>query len=134
MREMYIAANLKRLRNAYDLNQEEVAGQIGISRQAYSNYERGTRVPDLEVAAKLAEFFHVTIECLVWAEDPVRYWENMDHYTFGARTDVGQVFPLDSPGSKMVKRYLECSGEGKREIEFFVEVKREYEKMKKEIM
>ena len=44
-----------RLKNGY--SQEEVAEKIGISRQAYSKWEKGTTIPDVEKCAALADLY-----------------------------------------------------------------------------
>ncbi len=53
------------LRNVNGYSQEEVAGKIGISRQAYAKWEKGESVPDVERCQKLAELYGVTIDSLV---------------------------------------------------------------------
>lgn len=131
MKQMYTASNLKRLRTYYSLTQEEVASGIGISRQSYSNYERGIRVPDLETAARFAAFYHMTVDCLVWAEDPVTYWEKSAAKGYGVLNEVGQIIPVSGHGARMIQKYLACSGEGQKEIEFFAECKEKYERMTK---
>ena len=40
--------NLVMLRNMYGTSQEEIAENIGISRQAYAKWETGATVPDFE--------------------------------------------------------------------------------------
>ncbi len=40
--------NLIILRNVHGFSQEEIAEKIGISRQAYSKWESGATVPDIE--------------------------------------------------------------------------------------
>ena len=40
--------NLIMLRNIHGYSQEEVAGKIEISRQAYAKWESGATVPDIE--------------------------------------------------------------------------------------
>lgn len=47
----YIKA--KRVENG--LTQAEVANKLGISQQAYSRYEKGTREPDFEHIVKIAD-------------------------------------------------------------------------------
>lgn len=39
------------------LTQSEVASLVGVDRSTYCHYERGTRVPRLDTALKLAAFF-----------------------------------------------------------------------------
>ncbi len=57
--------HLKELRTAKKVSQQDVANYLGITRQAYSNYENGNRDPDNETLLKLAEFFDVTVDTLL---------------------------------------------------------------------
>ena len=57
--------NLIMLRNIHGFSQEEIAGKIGISRQAYAKWESGATVPDIEKCMRLAEIYDVTIDSLV---------------------------------------------------------------------
>ena len=60
--------NLIVLRNMYGMSQEEIAGKIGISRQAYAKWESGATVPDIEKCKRLADFYDVTIDSLLKTE------------------------------------------------------------------
>ena len=53
--------NLKELRNSMRLTQQEVADRLGITRQAYSNYENGRREPGFETMVELSQIFNVNI-------------------------------------------------------------------------
>ena len=57
--------NILMLRNVNGYSQEEVAEEIGISRQAYAKWEKGETVPDVERCQKLAELYEVTIDSLI---------------------------------------------------------------------
>ena len=57
--------NLIMLRNIHGYSQEEVAGKIEISRQAYAKWESGATVPDIEKCKRLADFYGVTIDSLL---------------------------------------------------------------------
>ena len=56
--------NLLFLRKAKHLSQEELADQIGVSRQTLSKYETGEALPDIEKCKHLAE------RLCQWAERP----------------------------------------------------------------
>lgn len=56
--------NLALLRTLYGFTQEEIAEKIGISRQAYAKWEKGTTIPDIERCAKLAQIYDTTIDNL----------------------------------------------------------------------
>lgn len=60
--------NLLLLRNMHGLSQEEIAGKIGISRQAYAKWESGATVPDIEKCGLLAGIYGVTIDSLLKTE------------------------------------------------------------------
>ena len=63
--------NLIMLRNIHGLSQEEIAGRIDISRQAYAKWESGATVPDVEKCKRLADIYGVTIDSLMKTEQPV---------------------------------------------------------------
>lgn len=57
------------LRKEKKLTQSDLAAVLGISRQAYSNYEAGKRQPDNETMLKLAEYFNVSVDYLLGRGD-----------------------------------------------------------------
>ena len=57
--------NLLFLRKAKQLSQEELAEQIGVSRQTLSKYETGEALPDIEKCKRLAELLDVSLDDLV---------------------------------------------------------------------
>lgn len=65
--------NLIDLRDKKGCYQKEIAKQIGLSVQAYCNYEKGIREPDISTLIKLAEYFNVTIDYLVGRNDEKEY-------------------------------------------------------------
>ncbi|AEV68329.1 helix-turn-helix domain-containing protein [Acetivibrio clariflavus] len=60
--------NLVMLRNIHGYSQEEIAEKIGISRQAYTKWESGATIPDIEKCSCLAKVHGVTIDSLVKTE------------------------------------------------------------------
>ena len=60
--------NLVMLRNIHGYSQEELAEKIGISRQAYAKWEKGTTIPDIEKCSQLAELYDTTIDSLIKTE------------------------------------------------------------------
>lgn len=61
---------LRDIRNRRGVSQQDVATYLGISRQAYSNYETGAREPDFETLLKLGEYFDVTVDDILTGEKP----------------------------------------------------------------
>ena len=60
--------NLIMLRKIHGFSQEEIAGRIGISRQAYAKWETGATIPDIEKCSLLAEVYDTTIDSLIRTE------------------------------------------------------------------
>ena len=56
---------LKALREEKGLSQAELATKIGISRGSISFYENGSRIPDIEILAKLQAYFCVDYDFLL---------------------------------------------------------------------
>lgn len=62
---------LKELRLKKGISQQIVSDYLEITRQAYSNYENGSRQPDNETLLKLGEFFDVTVNYLLTGTEKV---------------------------------------------------------------
>ena len=62
--------NLKQLRKNRGLTQDKLAKIINISRSAISMYEIGESEPDFAIAIRLADFFNVSIDCLIGRDLP----------------------------------------------------------------
>ncbi len=60
---------LKELREEMGLSKEQLAKESGISRPSISLYEAGKRVPSIDAAAALADFFKVSVDYLIGRED-----------------------------------------------------------------
>ena len=116
MANIQLAYNLKRYRTAYNYTQQKLADKISISRQAYSNYEIGKRVPDLDLLAKLCDVYSITLDELVRqpyapaeCKDPkavyhICYRHNMKDILY--LTDKEIEFVLEYRGAEWEKQYL----------------------------
>jgi transcriptional regulator with XRE-family HTH domain len=60
-----IGLNIRKLRNAKGLTQEQLADFINVSSGAYSHYENGIRAIPIEELIKLSIFFHIALDALV---------------------------------------------------------------------
>lgn len=87
--------NLIQLRKINNMSQEELAGQLGVSRQTLSKWETGESIPDIEKCKQLADIFNVTLDQLVNYEPDVRGLSvpPKGKYAFGIVTvgDKGQI-------------------------------------------
>lgn len=60
-----ISTNLKAYRKKFKLSQEQVAEEIGVSRQALAKWEAGETLPDLENCQRLVELYKTTFDTLI---------------------------------------------------------------------
>ena len=62
---MNISEKIRTLRKSKGMSQEELAGQVNISRQAVSRWENGTALPDADNIVQLSKLFGVTTDYLL---------------------------------------------------------------------
>lgn len=60
-----LAAKLVELRQQKGCSQQEIADYLGVTREAYSHYERNTREPNLEIIVKLIQFYQIEVSELI---------------------------------------------------------------------
>lgn len=65
MPNIQLADNLRFLRKEKGLSQQEMEEVLNLSRQAYSNYERCERTPDLDVLVRLSQFYSTSIDAMI---------------------------------------------------------------------
>ncbi len=56
---------IRKLRTAHSLNQVQLAGKLGVSKQTVSNWENNNILPSIEMLVKTAEFFSVSADYLL---------------------------------------------------------------------
>lgn len=67
---MQLADNILQLRKALGLSQEQLAEQIGVSRQSISKWETGQSAPELEKLVALSKVFGVSTDTLLGNDTP----------------------------------------------------------------
>ena len=60
---------IRDLREDRDLKQREISAAILCDQSLYSKYERGERPLPLELAEKLADYYHVSVDYLIGRTD-----------------------------------------------------------------
>lgn len=60
---------IARIEENAGLTQKQLAEKIFVNRNTYQNYEAGTTQPDFATLKKIAEFFNVTIDYLIGADE-----------------------------------------------------------------
>lgn len=61
---------LKKARKKKGLSQLKVAMDLSITREALSYYENGKRSPDVDMLVKLARYFGVSVDYIIFGENP----------------------------------------------------------------
>lgn len=61
----FLGERIKQLREEKGYQQKDVAEKLGITKQALSNYENGTREPNLLTVIEIADLFDVSVEYLL---------------------------------------------------------------------
>jgi transcriptional regulator with XRE-family HTH domain len=59
---------IKLLRTEKGMNQEQLAEQLHVTRQAVSGWETGKTQPDIETLTRIAELFGVSVEQLIYGK------------------------------------------------------------------
>ena len=65
---MNIGERITELRKSKNLSQEELAEQLGVSRQSVSKWETGVSIPDTDKAVAMSRIFGVTADFLLTGE------------------------------------------------------------------
>ena len=64
-----VATTIKVLRIEKGINQEQLAEQLHVTRQAVSSWETGKTQPDIEMLKQIAEYFDVDLERLIYGRE-----------------------------------------------------------------
>ena len=67
-----ILLGLKQIRKQKNLNQQKVALDLNISREALSHYENGKREPSLNLLMEMSKYFNVSINFLISGKEFVK--------------------------------------------------------------
>lgn len=62
---MNLADNLKKIRKENNISQEQLAEQLGVSRQSVSKWESGSAYPEMDKLLQIAKLFNVNIDDLL---------------------------------------------------------------------
>lgn len=116
MFNIQLTTNLRRLRKEHDLRQAQIAEKLNISRQAYSNYETGKRIPDLDMLVRISEIYGVTLEQLLTqtcTKDGVIN-EITGPFAPGIVADAGSAVYLSEDEIKLILQYRNADEDDRR--------------------
>ncbi|MCL2446710.1 MAG: helix-turn-helix domain-containing protein [Oscillospiraceae bacterium] len=84
-----IANRLYEYRRKHNLSQEQLAEQIGVSRQAVSKWERAESSPDTSNLVELAKLYGCTLDELLYTDEPTRRDPAEEKSTSGNYVNIG---------------------------------------------
>ena len=67
---------LKEVRRAAEISQEEIAQKLDIGYSTYRRYEQGGTVPTITDAARIADYFNVSLDYLAGRTDDPNVFQN----------------------------------------------------------
>lgn len=86
--------NLKKLRNKFNISQQQLADVIGVSQQSINKYENHNIEPDIETLKNMATFFNTSIDYLVGFEK--------DETNFNSTQELLRLFHLMTPEQRNI--------------------------------
>ena len=97
--------NVKCLREAYRLTEEQLAYAVGVTRQAICNYENGTRIPNRDIIVKLANHFQITENELIYGDfSNMTYPGKKLEDTKAIKESVDTFLPLISSENALINK------------------------------
>ncbi|HMA60114.1 MAG TPA: helix-turn-helix transcriptional regulator [Halanaerobiales bacterium] len=75
MKKLEIHNNIKKLRKRNNITQKELAEKLRITTSSVGMYERGARKPSIEVLIKTANYFDISIDCLLFSKNLIDFKE-----------------------------------------------------------
>ena len=119
MSNVQLTDNLVRLRKAYNYTQKQIGDKLNISRQAYSNYERGKRIPDIGMLIRLADIYGVTLEQLLTQTCTKNGIVNESHgpYFRGMIIENADTFYLTQEELNILTHYRKVGADDRRLVQ-----------------
>lgn len=126
MSNIQLSDNLRFLRKRHKITQDTISEILNISRQAYSNYERNERMPDLDILLRLSQFYHITIDDLVLKNlrNPStfeRIEESRTYYTPAKERRSGKTIYLQDGELELLTSFRALSAEDRQILSRFLE-------------
>lgn len=107
---MDIGERIKAIRKQKKITQEQLASPLGLTTSAISKYEKGLVSPSWETLEKIAAFFDMTIEDLLYNVNALSYDPEL-------RKNVAQTMQRtaeDLPKTKLLSAFDKLNDEGQK--------------------
>ena len=90
--------NLKQLRVNNNIQVKDIARKLKMTESAYYNYESGKREPSINVLISIANFYHISLDDIVYTNKKVSKIPTINYATYRMNKD-GDL--LQSPSTKI---------------------------------
>lgn len=101
---MTMVKNLKKLRTAANISQQQLADVIGVSQQSINKYENHSVEPDISTLIAIANHFKTSVDYLIGNTDIER------------RIEAVHRFDLNEEEQRVIEKYRGLSDRDKRII------------------
>lgn len=85
-----IAENIRKIREARNLTQSELAEKAGVNKSTVSMYESASRTPKLDFAKKLAKALDVSVDSFYSANSTLKF-KHLDDYDYSVQLPKGFI-------------------------------------------
>lgn len=121
MSELRVAENMRILRELFHYSQDQLSKIITVSRQTYSIYETGKRLPDLRTAIELSNLYHISVDALLYTDfSQKQIAESSPGGEHTALLPENSSIGLSGPDARMVVNYKSLSPEDQQEVREYV--------------
>lgn len=122
MKALRLMDNMRELRITNEYSQQFVSDHIHITRQTYSLYETGKRIPDVETVCALADLYHISVDLLLYTDlstdiEKISDAPSGEHL---AITGENSAIPLNGPDTRMLVNYKSLPPELQEEMREYV--------------
>ena len=122
MANLQLANNLRRYRKARGFTQDKLSKRLNISRQAYSNYERANRDPDIGLLIKLCDIYNLTMEELIIQPFNPKYTiRETGSYRIASQEDSDNSIVLSEEEMGFILKYRDASPDTRTMIDTLLE-------------
>ena len=110
---MFLGYRLQQLRKSKQMSQQDLGKELGVSKVSISGYEKGSRVPSMEVLIKILKIFDISADYILGRELNVVCEGDTSMQLF-SRCDIDIINTIrDNPRlynkiAKNPKRFFEC--------------------------
>lgn len=129
MRKLWFADNIHELRITNGYSQKFVSSYIHISRQTYSLYEKGERIPNIKTLCLLAELYGTSTDLLLYVDLSCSQSVQISDapaLEYASGTAENMTLSLEGAEARMVTNYRALPPEDQKEARAYMLFKKKF--------